>query len=159
MVHRVLRRCGAFFVCRGGGQQQARGDTAEMKLLKDLRACLLSEYVRCIARRYGVFELFLEGGRSKTGLLLPPKRGILTTVLELVLKGPALDVTLVPISISYDKILEAETFPQELLGEPKKAELQQQQQQLLLLQLHFLLLQLLHASLACIIYIYFLCRH
>lgn len=36
--------------------------------------------------------------------------------------GRALDVTLVPIAISYDKVVEAETFPQELLGEPKKAE-------------------------------------
>ncbi|KAL8447397.1 hypothetical protein Emag_004368 [Eimeria magna] len=121
VVHRVLRRCGAFFVCRGG-QQQGREETAETNLLGNIRSSLLKEYVKCIARRYGVFELFLEGGRSKTGLLLPPKRGILTTVLEMVLRGPSLDVTLVPISVSYDKILEAETFPQELLGEPKKAE-------------------------------------
>ncbi|KAL8272083.1 hypothetical protein Esti_004018 [Eimeria stiedai] len=121
VVHKVLRRCGAFFVCRGG-QQQARGDSMEANLLHNLRTCLLREYVICIGRRYGVFELFLEGGRSKTGLLLPPKRGILTTVLEMVLRGASLDVTLVPISISYDKVLEAETFPQELLGEPKKAE-------------------------------------
>lgn len=57
-----------------------------------------------------------------SGLLLPPKLGILSTVCDMLLNGSSLDVTLVPISISYDKVVEAETFPQELLGEPKKAE-------------------------------------
>ncbi|KAL8432915.1 hypothetical protein Efla_006716 [Eimeria flavescens] len=122
MVHRILRRCGAFFVCRGGPQRAGGGDPQESSALHALRTCLLREYVKSIARRYGVFELFLEGGRSKTGLLLPPKRGILANVLDVLFTGPALDVTLVPISISYDKVLEAETFPQELLGQPKKAE-------------------------------------
>lgn len=59
---------------------------------------------------------------SPSGLLLPPKLGILTTVCDMLLSGSSLDVTFVPIAISYDKVLEAETFPQELLGEPKKAE-------------------------------------
>ena len=59
---------------------------------------------------------------SLLGLLLPPKRGILSTIADMVLAGSSLDVIFVPITISYDKVLEAETFPQELLGEPKKAE-------------------------------------
>ncbi|XP_026193761.1 uncharacterized protein LOC113147422 [Cyclospora cayetanensis] len=40
----------------------------------------------------------------------------------MLLDGTSIDVTFVPMAISYDKVLEAETFPQELLGEPKKAE-------------------------------------
>ncbi|OEH76515.1 NAD-binding domain 4 domain-containing protein [Cyclospora cayetanensis] len=137
VVHRVLRRAGAFFVVRGGSK--AKGERQEQVLLQKLRRLLLKFYVGCVARRYGVLEVFLEGGRSKTGeaslsfgvvffsvllhgLMLPPKTGILSHIAEMLLDGTSIDVTFVPMAISYDKVLEAETFPQELLGEPKKAE-------------------------------------
>ena len=65
-VNRLLRRGGAFFVSRGGDKQQQQQQLQQ--LLAAVRRQLLSLFVNCIARRYGVLEVFLEGGRSKTGM-------------------------------------------------------------------------------------------
>lgn len=65
MVHHVLRRAGAFFVSRA--EKKGRGDQAERAFMRKLRCTLLQLFVTCIAKRYGVLEIFIEGGRSKTG--------------------------------------------------------------------------------------------
>lgn len=67
-------------------------------------------------------ECFIEGGRSRTGKLLPPKLGILKYVLEAITEGKVRDVWICPISIQYDKVIETETYVNELLGNPKEKE-------------------------------------
>ncbi len=52
--------------------------------------------------------LQLEGGRSRTGKLLPPKFGILSFLLESVLSGRVEDAIICPVSTQYDKVIETE---------------------------------------------------
>lgn len=49
-------------------------------------------------------ECFIEGTRSRTGKLLPPKLGILKNVLEALEQGRTEDVWICPISLQYDKV-------------------------------------------------------
>ena len=67
VANQMVRRAGAFFVSRGGGK--GRGERSEKILMQRLRWMLLKHYITCIAKRYGVLEVFLEGGRSKTGAI------------------------------------------------------------------------------------------
>lgn len=51
-----------------------------------------------------------------------PPTGLLSIVLDPFLKGEVFDVTLVPVSISYERILEEALYARELLGVPKPKE-------------------------------------
>ena len=73
-------------------------------------------------RRGYHLEAFIEGGRSRTGKLMPPKFGILGYVLDAVLSGRVEDVMICPVSTQYDKVIETESYVRELLGNPKSKE-------------------------------------
>ena len=61
------------------------------------------------------------GNRSRSGKLKQPKIVFLTTIVELVAQGRLpQDLQLVPIAISYDKVIEGATFVNELLGAKKQ---------------------------------------
>jgi glycerol-3-phosphate O-acyltransferase len=62
-------------------------------------------------------EFFIEGTRSRSGKTLSPKFGLLGIVTDAVHEGRINDATILPIAITYEKVLEAETYPYELLGE------------------------------------------
>ncbi|MED6293489.1 hypothetical protein CHARACLAT_011131 [Characodon lateralis] len=110
IVGEILRRSGAFFIRRA-----IRSDK--------LYWAVLSEYVRTIVRSgFAPLEFFVEGLRSRTLKSLPPKLGMMHMILEPFLKGEVYDVTLVPISISYDRVLEESLLAHELLGVPKPRE-------------------------------------
>src|SRR5260370_8844554 len=64
----------------------------------------------------------MEGGRSRTGKLRPPRYGLLTYLAEAVERGRAEDAYLVPVSITYDQLREASAMAAEQGGAPKKAE-------------------------------------
>ncbi|GME27436.1 Glycerol-3-phosphate acyltransferase [Neofusicoccum parvum] len=68
------------------------------------------------------FECFVEGGRSRTGKLLPPKFGILSFLLDSVLSGRVDDAIICPVSTQYDKVIEVDSYISELLGQPKPKE-------------------------------------
>lgn len=67
-------------------------------------------------------ECFIEGGRSRTGKLLSPKFGILRFILDGVLSGRVKDCLVVPVSTQYDKVVEVDSYVNELLGQPKAKE-------------------------------------
>ena len=67
-------------------------------------------------------EFFIEGTRSRSGKTLTPKFGLLSIVGDAVLDGSLKDAKILPIAITYEKVLEAETYPYELLGEEKVKE-------------------------------------
>ena len=60
-------------------------------------------------------EFFVEGTRSRSGKALYPKTGLLKVVVDSFLQGRVPDVTLIPISISYDRLLEEDLYAKELL--------------------------------------------
>nr|XP_029510640.1 dihydroxyacetone phosphate acyltransferase-like [Oncorhynchus nerka] len=110
MVGEILRRSGAFFIRRAIGSDK-------------LYWAVLSEYVRTIVRTgYAPVEFYVEGLRSRTLKSLTPKLGMMHMVLEPFFKGEVYDITLVPISISYDRVLEESLLAHELLGVPKPRE-------------------------------------
>ncbi|MBT8080949.1 MAG: 1-acyl-sn-glycerol-3-phosphate acyltransferase [Gammaproteobacteria bacterium] len=64
----------------------------------------------------------LEGTRSRTGKLLPPRFGLFNYVLESILRTRLYDVTFIPVSVAYDQITEVEDYSIEQRGQTKKPE-------------------------------------
>jgi glycerol-3-phosphate O-acyltransferase len=104
-----LRRCGAFFLRRTFG-----GDKVYTATFK--------AYVRKLVRDGVHQEFFLEGGRSRTGKLLPPKLGLLTWEVEAILDGARDDLAFIPVSMDYENVVESKSYSRELLGAEKKPE-------------------------------------
>nr|XP_019947093.1 PREDICTED: dihydroxyacetone phosphate acyltransferase-like [Paralichthys olivaceus] len=110
MVGEILRRSGAFFIRRAIGSDK-------------LYWAVLSEYVKTIVRKgFAPMEFYVEGLRSRTLKSLTPKLGMMHMVLDPYFKSEVFDITLVPISISYDRVLEESLLAHELLGVPKPKE-------------------------------------
>ncbi|CAG8839722.1 360_t:CDS:2, partial [Racocetra persica] len=109
IVGKVLKRGGAFFIRRTWGDDQLYGS-------------IVKEYLECLLESGHSIECFIEGTRSRTGKLLPPKLGILKIIFECILSGRAKDCWIVPVSLQYDKVIETETYVNELLGSPKAKE-------------------------------------
>lgn len=87
-----------------------------------LYTTLVQAYIDTLLQGGYNFECFIEGGRSRTGKLLPPKFGILSFILDSLLSGRVKDAIICPVSTQYDKVIETEGYVTELLGVPKKKE-------------------------------------
>lgn len=109
LVGAFLQHAGAMWIRR------SFGDDA-------LYTTLVQSYVDTLLQGGFNFECFIEGGRSRTGKLLPPKFGILSFVLDSILSGRVKDCIICPVSTQYDKVIETEGYVTELLGMPKKKE-------------------------------------
>lgn len=105
----IFRRSGAFFIRRSFA-----GDK--------LYSAICAAYVKRLLKDGHAVEFFIEGGRSRSGKLLPPKMGLLSMTVDPVLDGALNDVSFVPVSISYDKIIEARSYSRELGGGTKAKE-------------------------------------
>ena len=64
----------------------------------------------------------LEGTRSRTGKLLPPRFGLFNYVVESILRTKLYDLTFIPVSVAYDQITEVEDYAIEQRGRTKKPE-------------------------------------
>ncbi|XP_037101053.1 dihydroxyacetone phosphate acyltransferase-like isoform X2 [Syngnathus acus] len=110
LMGEMLRRCGAFYI---------RRDIASNRLYCEV----LSEYVKSLVRTgFAPVEFYIEGYRSRSLKSLTPKQGMLQMVLDPYFEGQVDDVILVPISLSYDRLLEESLLARELLGIPKPKE-------------------------------------
>ncbi len=105
----IFRRSGAFFIRRG-----FKGNK--------LYAQVFGAYVRRLLKEGHAVEFFIEGSRSRTGKLLSPRTGMLSMCVEPVLEGSVSDVQYVPVSISYEKVVEAKSYARELQGGKKRKE-------------------------------------
>ena len=110
----ILRRGGAFFIRRS-----FKGDR--------LYGAVVDAYMRRLILDGWPLEFFLEGGRSRTGKLLPPKLGLLSIVVDAVLgagetEGEGRNVYFVPISIGYERVVEEKSYVRELTGGEKQKE-------------------------------------
>ncbi|GAB3375625.1 glycerol-3-phosphate 1-O-acyltransferase PlsB [Spongiibacter taiwanensis] len=105
----LLRRGGAFYIRRSFGGQR-------------LYSAVFKAYLDVLLGRGYPVEFFPEGGRSRTGRLLPPKKGMLRMVLESYLQQPARKVAIVPVYVAYDKLVEGTSYAKELRGAAKKNE-------------------------------------
>jgi 1-acyl-sn-glycerol-3-phosphate acyltransferase len=109
LVGPFLQHIGAMFIRRSFGDDQLYGTVVQA-------------YVDTLLQGGYNFGCFIEGGRSRTGKLLPPKFGILRFLLDSVLSGRVEDAIVCPISTQYDKVIEVDSYISELLGQPKKKE-------------------------------------
>ena len=109
LVGSFLQHAGAMYIRRSFGDDQ-------------LYTTLVQSYIDVLLRGGYNLECFIEGGRSRTGKLLPPKFGILSFVLDSLLSGRIEDAVVCPVSTQYDKVIETEGYVTELLGVPKKKE-------------------------------------
>lgn len=105
----VFRRSGAFFMRRS-----FRG-------LK-LYPVVFKQYIKTLINEGYSIEFFIEGGRSRTGKIMLPKMGILKYLIDAIEEGYNKDMMFVPITISYDRILEESSYHMELKGKEKEKE-------------------------------------
>ena len=110
LVPMLLRGGGAFFIRRKKSE------------FPEIYNAILYEYIHALLLDQNWLEFFVEGTRSRYGKTLGPKSGILNIVLDAVLDNKITDAQIVPITLNYDRILEGETYPYELLGEQKVKE-------------------------------------
>lgn len=109
VVGTILRKGGAFFIRRS-----IRGSA--------LYSAILSEYVAQLVSGGYSIECFIEGGRSRTGRLLQPKGGMISMVVRGFLRRPTRPMVFVPIYIGYEKLMEGNSYLDELSGKPKEKE-------------------------------------
>lgn len=105
----IFRRLGAFFIRRS-----FRGNK--------LYTAVFREYLAELFIRGYAVEYFIEGGRSRTGRLLDPKTGMLMMTIQTLLRGDPRPITIVPVYIGYEHVLEVATYANELRGAAKKKE-------------------------------------
>lgn len=100
----LLRRCGAFYLRRS-----FKGDR--------LYAAVFRAYVETLVARGHPMKFYPEGGRSRTGRLLAPKTGVLQmTVASVLASSGNAPVSVVPVYIGYDRVLEVKGYFDELRG-------------------------------------------
>ena len=105
----LFRGAGAFFIRRSFGDNE-------------LYKAVFSEYLTYLIREGYTQEFFIEGGRSRTGKILTPKLGMLSAIVNAFLHGVRRDLYFVPVSISYERLVEEEAYKRELLGAEKEKE-------------------------------------
>ncbi len=108
-VGQLLRGGGAFFIRRS-----FRGSALYTSVFK--------EYLFSILSRNTPLEYFIEGGRSRTGRLLPPKTGMLAMTVHSHLRGKSKPIVFLPTYIGYERLMEGSTYVGEMQGKPKEAE-------------------------------------
>jgi glycerol-3-phosphate O-acyltransferase len=82
----------------------------------------LREYMAYLLRKRFNIEWYIEGGRSRTGKLRPPRYGLLAYLVEAFRDGGGEDVILAPVSIVYDQLYEVGAMAAEEHGAQKTAE-------------------------------------
>ena len=109
IIGSILRGAGAVFMRRSF-------------MSNDLYSTVFFEYIRTLMLKGNSIEFFHEGGRSRTGLNLPARPGLLSLIIRSYASIQGKDVKIVPIYIGYEKILEGQSYLSELSGGKKKKE-------------------------------------
>ncbi len=109
IVGKLLRGGGAFFIRRSFRDNPLYGS-------------VLNQYMRELVGMGVALEYFIEGGRSRTGRLLPPKLGMLSMTAGAWLETRNKPMAFVPVYIGYEKLIEGNAYLGELYGQKKKKE-------------------------------------
>jgi len=105
----LFRRAGAFFIRRSFAGNK-------------LYTAVFREYLEQLFNKGYSVKYYPEGGRSRTGRLLPPKTGMLAMTVQAMMKGINRPVSLVPVYIGYEHVMEVNSYLKELKGKGKKKE-------------------------------------
>ncbi len=104
----LMRRSGVIFIRR--------------KLDDPLYKYVLREFVGYIVEKRFNLSWSIEGTRSRTGKMLPPKLGLLAYVADAYLDGRSDDILLQPVSISFDQLHETAEYAAYARGGEKTPE-------------------------------------
>jgi len=107
-VGAITRSVGAFFVKRNARDR--------------LHMLVLRRYVTYLMQRGHSQMFFIEGGRSRSGKMMRPKMGLLGVLFEAYRKGIRKDILFIPVSISYEQVIEDQEFGSENTGRSKTKE-------------------------------------
>jgi glycerol-3-phosphate O-acyltransferase len=105
----LLRRSGVIFIRRNIGGNP-------------LYKYVLREYVGYIVEKRFNLSWSIEGTRSRTGKMLPPKLGLMSYVADAYLDGRSEDILLQPVSISFDQLHETAEYADYARGGEKTPE-------------------------------------
>jgi glycerol-3-phosphate O-acyltransferase len=105
----LARRSGVFFIRRSFKDNE-------------VYKFVLRQYIDYLIEKRFPLEWYIEGGRSRSGKLLPPRFGLLAYVVDSYRGGRADDVALIPVSIAYDQISDVQDYAHEARGGKKRRE-------------------------------------
>ena len=88
----------------------------------ELYSKVFSEYMKKLLSEGFNIELFIEGTRSRTGKLLPPKFGLLSILIDSFREKACEDLLFVPVFFGYDRVLEEDAYLHEVEGGEKEPE-------------------------------------
>ena len=84
---------------------------------KPLYNAVLDAYISIVMGDNQTISVWIEESREKFGMMVKPNPKVFNSALKSFFEGRAKDIDIIPITINYDRILEGETFPYELVGE------------------------------------------
>ena len=105
----IMRRAGVIFI---------RRSTSDDPLYK----YVLREYVGYVLEKRFNLSWSIEGTRSRTGKMLPPRLGLLSYAADAYLQGRVDDIALLPVSITFDQLHEISEYAEYARGAAKKPE-------------------------------------
>ncbi len=105
----ILRRAGVIFIRRSIGDDP-------------LYRYVLREYVGYVLEKRFNLSWAIEGTRSRTGKMLPPRLGLLSYAADAYLAGRVDDILLLPVSIAFDQLEEIAEYARYAQGGQKKPE-------------------------------------
>jgi glycerol-3-phosphate O-acyltransferase len=105
----ILRRAGVIFIRRNAGDNP-------------LYRYVLREYVGYILEKRFNLSWSIEGTRSRTGKMLPPRLGLLSYAADTYLQGRVDDILLAPVSITFDQLHEITEYARYAQGGTKRPE-------------------------------------
>ncbi len=105
----ILRRAGVIFIRRSAGDNP-------------LYRYVLREYVGYLLEKRFNLSWSIEGTRSRTGKMLPPRLGLLSYAADAYLQGRVDDILLVPVSITFDQLHEIAEYARYARGGQKRPE-------------------------------------
>src|SRR5580698_2957624 len=105
----IMRRAGVIFI---------RRSTADDPLYR----YVLRHYVGYVIEKRFNLSWSIEGTRSRTGKMLPPRLGLLAYAADAYTDGRADDILLLPVSIAFDQLHEIAEYAEYARGGAKKPE-------------------------------------
>jgi glycerol-3-phosphate O-acyltransferase len=105
----IMRRAGVIFIRRSVGDDP-------------LYKYVLREYVGYVLEKRFNLSWSIEGTRSRTGKMLPPRLGLLSYAADAYLQGRVDDIALLPVSITFDQLHEIAEYADYARGGQKKPE-------------------------------------
>jgi len=105
----IFRKAGAFFIRRSFGGNR-------------LYSTIFREYLGLLFERGYSVKYYAEGGRSRTGKILSPKTGMFAMTIQSMLRGINRPLSIVPVYLGYEHVMEVATYHKELSGGKKKKE-------------------------------------